>query len=105
MKRDAFTFTEGMVETYAHPGSSVVAMSDSPYTDTEDGESAPCTDVRLVLGVAMLFALLGALLARVAAGGGLDGVLGGAFAFLAVTAAVAVFGADVVRTVSGVLRP
>jgi Na+-translocating ferredoxin:NAD+ oxidoreductase RnfE subunit len=73
-----------------------------PNADREGGGRA---DVRLVVGVAVLFALLGAVLTRVADGASVDGALGVALALLVVTAAVAVFGAGVVRTAADLLRP
>lgn len=88
------------------------AMSDSSHTEVEARGTEPATDggrrrtdVRLVLGVAVLFALLGALLVRVAGGGSLDGVLGAALALLLVTAVVAVFGVETVRAAAELLRP
>lgn len=61
--------------------------------------------LRLVLGVAVLFALLGGLLVRVAAGASLDGFLGGALAVLVLTAAAAVFGSGTLAAASERLRP
>lgn len=80
-------------------------MSDSPHPDADDSGRTRRTDVRLVLGVAVLFALLGALLTRVAGGESVDGALGGALALLVVSAAVVVFGAGAVRTAAELLRP
>ncbi|QLG61553.1 hypothetical protein [Halorarum salinum] len=87
-------------------------MPDTSHTEVEatgtdstaDGGGRR-TDVRLVLGVAVLFALLGALLVRVAGGGSLDGVLGAALALLLVTAVVVVFGVETVRAAAELLRP
>ena len=61
--------------------------------------------IRLVLGVAVLFALLGGLLVRLAAGASLDGFLGVAVAVLVLTAAGVVFGRGTVRAASERLRP
>lgn len=86
-------------------------MSDS--SDPADGERAeraerpppPRATLRLVLGVAVLFALLGGLLVRVAAGARLDGFVGVALAVLVSTAAAAVFGSGTLRAASDLLRP
>ncbi|WP_313694053.1 hypothetical protein [Halorarum halobium] len=79
-------------------------MPDTSTTDAPDG-GPPRPAVRLVLGVAVLFALLGALLTRVAGAESIDGALTAALALLAVTATVAVFGAGTVRLAAKLLRP
>ena len=80
-------------------------MSDTPHTDADDSGRTRRSDVRLVLGVAVLFALLGALLTRVADGGSIDGALAVALAVLVVSAAVVVFGGEAVRTAADLFRP
>ncbi|QLG27832.1 hypothetical protein HUG10_09825 [Halorarum halophilum] len=80
-------------------------MSDPSHSTDDDSRSTPRTDVRLVLGVAVLFALLGALLTRVADGGSIDGALAMSLAVLVVSAAVVVFGGEAVRTAADLFRP
>ena len=83
-------------------------MSDS--SDPADGERVERppprrATLRLVLGVAVLFALLGGLLVRIAAGARLGGFLGVAVAVLVLAAATAVFGPGALREASNLLRP